>query len=634
MEIEVFAHGALCVCYSGNCLQSSMIGKRSGNRGKCAQPCRMEYTLLENGQPVSSKKYLLSMKDLNVLEHLDELISANVASLKIEGRMKNKEYVALVVKTYREAIDQYYENHKNMVDYVAIEKMKLVFSRGFTKGYLFKENNTELTNTFRPSHLGCKVGQVIGKSKDRIQIKLSDDLSQKDKIAIVQERHEDIKLYLTKIFVKNKLVPKGYKGEVIEIPITSKVATNALVYKMVDNDLQVEIENTLFNNIKRIPIRMKFIANVNEPMTLIVKDNHNHSVLIKSEYIVQMANQSPTLNDKIKEQLSKLNNTAYTLSDIVILNDEKGIIPVKFINELRRDAIEKLDQARTHLYNRSLQDIEEVPLYIHNFKEGNKKLKVKVHTLDQLEAIMSLREIDAIYYDDLTTYKEVKDKYPQLNIIPVMGRIDCHTHPQFVDSKSVVINNYGDLCQYENSRIIADLYMNVANDWTIASLCNYNVESITLSSELNRQQIRQLIQDVQSHYGVLPPLEMVVYGHYQTMITKYCFISKEYGFKNKHCGVCKNKQFTLLDRMNYSFPITTDEDCNVTIYNSKAVHLIQYIHEILDMGITSIRLDFSIENPHDVYEITKAYLDALNHQEGHLNLKDITYGYYLDIEKN
>ena len=118
------------------------------------------------------------------------------------------------------------------------------------------------------------------------------------------------------------------------------------------------------------------------------------------------------------------------------------------------------------------------------------------------------------------------------------------------------------------------------------------------------------------------------------MVTKHCFIAKELGFEKKHCGSCKTSNFALLDRMNYVFPITTDNDCNVTIYNSKAVHLIDYIQEIMQLGITSIRLDFSVENPQEVYNITKAYLDVFNYEETDLYLSDVTYGYYLDNDKN
>ena len=633
IEIEVFAHGALCISYSGNCLHSSFIGKRSGNKGTCAQPCRMEYTLLDNNRPVGSKKYLLSTKDLNTLEYIDKLIDSNVCSLKIEGRMKSKEYVALVVKTYREAIDNYYETKTNKVDHLAIENMKLVFSRGFTKGYMFYEKNGDFTNTFRPSHIGVKIGKVVSTKNNKVQIKLSSDIKQKDKIAIIQDKFDDIRMFLSKIYVKNKLVPMGYKDETIELSINSKVAKDADVYKIVDNDLMESINETYLKNNKKVPLRAKFISNVNEPMALILKDNNNHSVLVKSDYIVEKANNSPTTTSKIEEQLNKLNNTAYYLNTCNIVSDEQGIIPVKYINDLRREAISKMDEARMVVYNRTSDDIINDIEYIKEIKAPANQLKVKVKNIYQLEAISQLNGIAAIYYDDVDTYEVAKNKYPQLNIIPVLPRIiNDKSRSSSITSNSVVINNYGDLLKHEGSRIVSDLYMNVANKLTVYSLCKYNIESITLSPELNRYQIKQLINDFNEEYGFIPPLEMVVYGHYQTMITKHCFISKEYGFNSKHCGACKNKKLALLDRMHYTFPITTDNDCNVTIYNSKAIHLIEYLDDIFESGVSSVRLDFSVENPQEVYDITKAYLDMIVYHDYNLNLNDVTYGYYLDNE--
>ena len=633
IEIEVFAHGALCISYSGNCLHSSFIGKRSGNKGTCAQPCRMEYTLLDNNRPVGDKKYLLSTKDLNTLEYIDKLIDSNVCSLKIEGRMKSKEYVALVVKTYREAIDNYYETKTNKVDHLAIENMKLVFSRGFSKGYMFYEKNGDLTNTFRPSHIGVKIGKVVSTKNNKVQIKLSSDIKQKDKIAIVQDKYDDIRMFLSKIYVKNKLVPMGYKDETIELSINSKVAKDADVYKIVDNDLMESINETYLKNTKKVPLRAKFISNVNEPMALILKDNNNHSVLVKSQYVVEKANNSPTTTSKIEEQLNKLNNTAYYLNTLNVVSDEQGIIPVKFINDLRREAIAKMDEARMKVYDRTTEDIISDIEYIKEIKAPANQLKVKVKNIYQLEAISQLNGIAAIYYDDVDTYELAKSKYPQLNIVPVLPRIiNDKSRSSSLTSNSVVINNYGDLLKHEGSRIVTDLYMNVANKLTVYSLCKYNIESITLSPELNRYQIKQLINDFNDEYGFIPPLEMVVYGHYQTMITKHCFISKEYGFNSKHCGACKNKKLALLDRMHYTFPITTDNDCNVTIYNSKAVHLIEYLDDIFESGISSVRLDFSIENPQEVYDITKAYLDMIVYHDYNLNLNDVTYGYYLDNE--
>ena len=635
IELEVFAHGALCVSYSGNCLHSSFIGKRSGNRGKCAQPCRMEYTLLDNDRPVSTKKYLLSTKDLNTLENIDKLIEANVSSLKIEGRMKSVEYVALVTKTYREAIDNYYETKTNKVDYLAIENMGLVFSRGFTKGFMFYEKNGDFANTFRPSHIGTQIGKVISIKNDRVQIKLSDNIKQKDKIAIVQDKFDDIRMFLSKIYVKNKLVPQAYKDETIELSINSKVSKDALVYKVIDNDLMESINNNYLKNSKKIPLRAKFIANVNENMALILKDNNNHSVIVKSDYIVEKAINSPTSKEKIEEQLNKLNNTAYYLNNINVVIDQQGIIPVKYINELRRQAVEKMDEARSIVYKRSLENINDSIEYIKETKGNPYQLKVKVHNLYQLEAISQLSGVNAIYYDDFSTYEIAKNKYPNLNIIPVLSRIlNDKSKSSSIISSNYVINNYGDLIKHEDARLITDLYMNVTNKHTLHALCKHNVESITLSSELNKSQIQNLLEEFESDYGFIPNTEMVVYGHIQTMITKYCFISKEFGYDKKFCGACKNKKLSLLDRMHYSFPITTDSDCNVTIYNSKALHLIEYIDEIFSMGISAIRLDFSVENPQEVYEITKAYLDMMTYHDYQLNLSNVTYGYYLDSESN
>ena len=633
IDIEVFAHGALCVCYSGNCLHSSMIGKRSGNRGKCAQPCRMEYTLLENGKAKGNKKYLLSMKDLNTLENIGSLIDAGVSSLKIEGRMKSKEYVALITKTYRDAIDNYYLNNINYLDFDALDKIKKVYSRDFTKGFLFNENNKNITNTSYPSHLGTKVGQIVGFKNNRIQIKLSDTLSQQDKITILNTTYPEIKMYVSKIYVKGNLVKQGFKGETIEIAINSKINKDAFIYKTIDSNLVNEIEHSYLSNKKRVPIRMKFIAAINEPMALVIKDNNNHSILVKSDYCPERAINSPTSNNKIEEQLSKLNDTPYYLNNINIVADDNIIIPIKFINDLRRKGIEQISLLREKFYQRSTKDIIDNTIYNEIKKSNNRLLKVKVMNMEQLDAISNLNGINQVYYSDLHTFKKAKEKYPKMDIVPVLSRI-INDKGFEVENKCYVINNYGDLLKHKDDRLICDQYMNVTNMTTIEELFNYNVNCVTLSSELNHHQIRKITDSFREKYNYVPPLEMVVYGKIQTMITKHCFIAKEYGFERKNCGTCKNKSFSLLDRMNYEFPIITDDDCNVTIYNSKALNLIEYINEIYDMNISSIRLDFSNEKSDEVYEITKAFIDKIENNSYDYSFKDVTYGYFLDDEKN
>jgi len=630
IELETFVHGALCICYSGNCLHSSMIGKRSGNRGKCAQPCRMEYTLLDGNKPISEKKYLLSTKDLCTIEHIDKIINSGVLSLKVEGRMKSKEYVALVTKSYRDAIDNYLKTKSNKVDSKALANMKLVFSRDFTRGFILNERNIDFTNTFRPSHIGTKIGKVISLKNDNVQVKLTEGLKQKDKIAIIQDRFEDVGMFISRMMVKGKLVPQAFKDEVVDLPINSKVAVGSTIYKVVDNDLIEKINDEYLKNNKRVPIKMKFNANVGEAMSLVVRDYDDHYVVVNSDYVVEKANTSPTLNDKIVEQLSKLNDTPYYLERVNVYIDNEGIMPVKFINELRRKAIELLNAQRANVYNRKEEDIVTLKDYSNNrhFKKQDRQFKVKVANLEQLDAIANLTGIDAIYYDDIYTYNVAKQRYNNLNLIPVLPRIT--NEKVTINSNYYVVNNFGELFKNNSNKIITDLYMNVANIETIHSLMNFNVNSITLSPELNKNQIEELVNDYQKEYGMVPPLEMVVYGHYQTMVMKHCFIAKQQGNENKNCGFCRKKQLYLQDRKGFLFPLKTTPDCIVTILNSKATHLIKYVDEIYDMGITSIRLDFSVESKEEVKEITEAYLN----NDIYYQVLDATYGYYLETEKN
>lgn len=625
VELEVFAHGALCVSYSGNCLHSSVIGKRSGNRGKCAQPCRMEYALLENNKPISSKKYLLSMKDLSTLEYLDKVIDSGVTSLKIEGRMKSADYVALTVRTYKDAINNYQENKKLTFDKNAISKFNLLFNREFTKGHINKENNNKFSTTLRPNHIGKKIGKVIFASSDLIKIKLDEDVMQKDKIVILQK--DDVSFFLSKMKVKNKLVNKAYKNEVIELEVHSFIANGASVYKCLDANMLADISKTYEANMKKIPIRMKFFATLGSPLTLIVKDYNNHSVCVKSDYIVEMAINSPANEEKIKEQLNKLGSSNYKLVNSAIEIDDNVMIPNKFINELRRDAIEQLHKKRENVYNRTSDDIVNEYVYSQVDKKHstNLKLSVRVKNLHQLEAIKDLN-VDVVYYDDVNTFNLAKNRYSTLNIIPSYSRIN--SDKTCFNLSNSLIGNLGDISRLANYKKISDVYLNVTNSYAINALLKSGVDRIGLSLELSKNNIELMLKNARFNHKKIPSTEVLVYGRVQNMITKYCFIANELGYERKQCGACKTNRYCLVDRMNYKFPVLTDNDCNVTIYNSKAIHLIDELDNLYNMGVEYVRLDFSVEDPQTVKEITQMYINRLNNQIVETKLFDVTYGHY------
>ena len=211
IEVEVFVHGALCVSYSGNCYFSSIVGKRSGNRGRCAQPCRMEYQLEVNSK-VLDKGYLLSPKELCTIEMIDEYKRAHVDSLKIEGRLKRKEYVAEAVLSYAKAI-----NKKNFILNKEMKNLKIAYNRGFTKGFIFNENNNYFTNTSYQNHQGILVGNVVSTYKDKVNIKLTDEVSFGDSLRIVGKKTDGVTI--NQMYLGSKLVKSAKAGDVVTIKV-------------------------------------------------------------------------------------------------------------------------------------------------------------------------------------------------------------------------------------------------------------------------------------------------------------------------------------------------------------------------------------------------------------------------------
>ena len=198
LEIETFVHGALCYCYSGQCFMSSMIGGRSGNRGRCAQPCRMPYKVeTAQGEKVKTAPYVLSPKDICTLDKIPELVDAGIDSFKIEGRMKKPEYAAYTSYLYRKYTDLYLEygedyfsymkKHKNELEYDYTCLMDLYNRGGFSDGYFFKENGPSMMSMVRPNHSGVLVGTVERVKKNRVGIRLEQDLYAQDVLEFRKE---------------------------------------------------------------------------------------------------------------------------------------------------------------------------------------------------------------------------------------------------------------------------------------------------------------------------------------------------------------------------------------------------------------------------------------------------------------
>lgn len=290
LEIEVFIHGALCICYSGQCLMSSMIGGRSGNRGKCAGTCRLPYSLLKNEQMVD-KGYLLSSKDVCTLDILPELIEAGVKSFKIEGRMKSPQYVGIVTSIYRKYIDLAYSDESYKVELEDKQKLMQIFNRGgFSTGYLKGKLGKEMMYKYKPNHMGIYIGKVINynKNKGYAKIELENELAIGDSIAI-----NDASCKISELMISNNNIKLGKMGQIITVGrINGNIQQGNDVYKTVSISLNKEIEQISHKeNIKR-SINCKIIIKENQPISLYIKDNSTNINVKKTGAIPERAEKS------------------------------------------------------------------------------------------------------------------------------------------------------------------------------------------------------------------------------------------------------------------------------------------------------------------------------------------------------
>lgn len=611
IELEVFVHGALCVSYSGNCLMSSMLGGRSGNRGECAQPCRLTYRLFKEDQAISDQSYLLSTKDLMTLEYIDQLIEAGVDSFKIEGRMRKPEYVIQSVLSYRKAIDAY-QNHLRIKFQTEIDRLKRVFNREYTKGYLLDEEPNQINNQFRPNHLGVPIGNVINYSNNKATIQLTDCLSVNDGYRIIGET--DYGNQVSRILLGGKMIQDAEAGDIIQLDVTENISKGSLVVKTLDKQLEQQLSVYLNENYKLIGLTCQVVAYVGQKMSLELDDGE-HFVEVESKEIIVKADKTAVSESQIIEQASKLGQTPFFFLSLKVKTDEECFIPLKVINELRREALVKMITQR--LSRDQQQIIEHIDFGPSGFAQSDFEIIAKVTNEEQLSAVLD-RKIKTIYYEDLLKVESNLD----IQLIPVLKRIQMYPKPN--NYSICVINEIGSLYRNEHE-VIANEFLNVTNIYTAHLLSKYHAKRVTLSPELSKERLLIFSDLYKDKFHQTPDLELIVYGHIDLMISKYCPIAKTYKTK-RECHLCEVNQYYLQDRMGSKLPLINDGNCNIRILNSKALNLIEHIEELKSGKINTLRLDLTIEKYHDVTQLIKAYQQALNGGKMTVNSKAFTTG--------
>lgn len=626
IEIEVFIHGALCICYSGQCLMSSLIGGRSGNRGKCAGTCRLPYSLLKDGEE-QERGYLLSSKDVCTLDILPELIEAGVKSFKIEGRMKSKEYVGIVTSIYRKYIDLAESNKEYIVDEEDREKLMQIFNRGgFSTGYLKGKLSKKMMYTKRPNHMGTLLGEVISynPNKGHVKIKLSKDLDLGDSIAIA-----DASCKISELMQENNNIKTAKVNQIVTIGrIKGKIKPKDKVYKTVSIKLNQDIDQKISKeNIKR-KINCSIELRKNEVIKLELQDiATNISVKLEGDAVVKKADNAGITSKRIEEQLSKTGNTIFKIENINIKMDESIIVPISSLNEIRRRGLEELEHKLLEAFKR-----EQVNLKL-DVKEEKfiPKEEVKVtlclNKISKEIDYASLKNVDNVYIpfkyfldEDLKeSIENISKKFSTYILLPAITKSNYekllyNNLPKIAERvEGIVISNLSQIYEIEKlgingKKLVANYTMNIENNFTVEELKKLGVCKYIVPPEAEKETIRGLTESIEK--------ETIVYGRTLLMTTEYCTIGTL-----KNCpAMCQKGRYTLKDRMGFEFPIYTDRiNCNNLIYNSKITSI-----SYKDLQTDSIRIDILEETREEIQRIIDIQkrgerLEGQDYTNGNLN---------------
>ena len=634
IEIEVFVHGALCISYSGQCLFSSMVGGRSGNRGKCAQPCRLPYELLENNS-VIDKGYLLSPRDLCGLEYLPHLVKAGVTCLKIEGRMKTPEYVATVTRIYRKYLDIIFSKKDYTIDEKDKNDLLQVFNRGgFSSGHLGLEANNKLIYKEKSNNMGIYLGKIsnFNNNKGHISFTTQSSLNIGDKICVENKKHETSIYTISELMINNKNIKQANSGDLIKISrMKGNIFVGDKIFKLSDKTLSTSALNTLNSENKKINLNCKLIIKKDTPISITISDSNNNEINVVSETIPVDAINSPITKERLISQLSKTNDTPFKFTNFDIDLDDGLYIPnISSINELRRQSLYQFEQRLISSFKRDLPILSKYNFNVTNNNTSQKSISILLNILNLDFDYLKLKNVDKIYipfkYFTFEKYsnilKNITSKFNTYIYMPVIIRNNYNNLiqnnlPDILENfniKGFVISNLGNLELLQNYKnnyeFICNYTFNIFNDFTLNEL---NCSTMTLSPELNKTDIENI--------NNLNKCELIVYGKTPLMNSNYCLLGKS----NKCYATCDKKcnstnKYYLKDRLGFLFRVIPDNIQTVTtIYNSKTTSI-----EHKDLPINSVRIDIldeSIEEVNDIVKIvsTGNKLEGNDYTNGNFN---------------
>ena len=633
LEIESFVHGALCYCYSGQCLFSSFIGGRSGNRGQCAQPCRLLYRTPEAKRP----QYLLSLKDICTLELIPEMIESGIYSFKIEGRMKKPEYAAAVAFQYRKYADlylKYYEECPAEEDPAAYAMKKYrvreedrqmlldLYNRGgFHTGYYHTQNGREMISLNRPNHAGVPAVKVLAKKGRNVTAKALTDLYPQDIIELpMRKGREKADNYTCKDAVR--------KGMNVQIPVFADTP-----FKM--DEIWMRTRNsTLIDTLREEFVNGKIKERICGTFRLYPQEKATLTVKCRDAEITvagekaQEALSQPMSRERIEKQLRKTGNTEFEFSFLKAEIGEKVFLPMQSLNELRREALETLEKVICEKYRRSgeVKDPEEDKTELSMEEEILSGWTASVRTAEQMEVILEEEAIGRIYAD-CTMFPRIweKDSYVEwITKVHAAGKEIYLVMPYIFRERTrkqyeaaynrifgagwdgILIANYESFAFLKEhgytGRIMTDYNLYEFNQESRKFWKEKGVFEFTAPVELTEREL----QDLRVKDG-----EVIVYGYLPIMLSAGCIQKTTRGCLKK------SGQTTITDRYRNPFVVKNECDyCYNILYNYVPLYLGDRMEEVYQIGPGRIRLMFTTERQQEVRQILSTYFEGKELPEG------------------
>lgn len=612
-EIEVFVHGALCVCYSGQCKLSSQIGARSGNRGKCAQPCRLPWTL--EGETLKlNENYYLSTKDICTIDMLPKLIDAGINSFKIEGRMKSPEYVAAVTRIYRKYIDKCFEDEKYIVSKEDKNILLQVFNRGnFSEGYLKGKDSAKIWCDTKPKHLGTYLGKVLeyDKRKNNINIKLEQDLSLGD---VIEVSNKELSSGMVSfIRLKKDRVKIAKKGDIVTLgDIKGNILKGQEVHKITSKLLNDELKQYFSGKaIKKSDINVKVLLNIDEkPEVKITAKlfNKEYTVCVKEGIECEKGINKVISEKQVRNQFLKTGDVPFEVNKIEMFVQDGLMTSMSNLNNVRRRAIEELSSKIVKSFKR-----KEVNKYkntngelvaINNSKK-NTKLSAYLYSIKNVQNLKTLSQLDRIYIslEDMVKYKEnILSKIDKERICIYFPTITSNKYIEYINQNMQIIQEIGNILitniehiemfKNMNLNIYLDNSFNIFNSEALKAMSKNNIRGINLSNELTLEQINNIKVDKNTE------IEIDIYGNQELMYSNFCILNA-----TKNCGKCNFGKYTLSDRKDKKFPVLFNKvQCTMQILNSDKLFSEEAIKS-LNNKVDYMRMYIYDENKEDIQKV-------------------------------